>query len=246
MPAELGTGQFVQETLRGVEAFLASVSVMRSEPERAVALAAVDVAGAAKLFDWRGVSRVVEPAVLPLIGGAVLRSRKPLGQRLENAAALAGGAVAQWGKSAGPDKGSALATAGVITQYGAYAATLAGDLGAKPKFTGAAVRGALLASGAAVAAAKNRKLVAPTLLGGAAMVYATEVANDPKIRAHGTGHTPGISHGANLLVASEALTLVRGTFLQGKRGFGARSVEAGALVLSSLGHLLLTDGLARR
>ena len=246
MPAEFGTGQFVQETVRGVEAFLASVSVMRTEPERAVALAAMDVAGAAKLFNWRGVSRVVEPAILPLIGGAVLRSRKPLGQKLENAAALAGGALGQWGKSADPGQASPLATAGVITQYGAYAATLAGDMGAKPRFAGAAVRGALVASGAAVAAAKNRKLVAPTLLGGAAMIYATEIAGDPRIRAHGNGHTPGISHGANLLVVSEALTLVRGTFLQGKRGFGARAVEAGALVSSALGHLLVTDGLMRR
>ncbi len=246
MPPELGTGQFARETARGVEAFLASVSAVQSEPERAVALAAVDVASAAKLFHWPRVSRVVEPAILPLIGGAVLRSRKPLGQKLENAAALAGGAVGQWGKSADPGEASAAATAGVVTQYGAYAATPAGDMGAKPRFTGAAVRGALVLSGAALAAVKNRKLVAPTLLGGAAMVYATEVANDPKVSAYGNVHTDGISHGANLLVASEALTLLRGTFLKEKKGFGARAVEASALVLSSLGHLLVTDGLMRR
>lgn len=246
MPPELGTGKFAHKTGRGIDAFIASVAALKTEPERAVALAAIDVAGMAKIFGWRRVSRVVEPAILPLIGGAVLRSAKPLGQKLENAAALAGGAVAQRGKSADPATASPAAIAGVITQYGAYAATLAGDMGAKPAFPGASARGALVASGAAVAASRNRDLVAPTLLGGAAMVYSTEVANDPKITAYGNTHTEGISHGANMLVASEALTLIRGTFLKGRRGPGARAVEAGALVLSSLGHLLVTDGLIRR
>lgn len=246
MPPELGTGSFLQKTARGFEALVASAAKSTSEPERAVAIGAAGLATAAKAFNWRGVSRVVEPAILPLLGGAVVRSRKPLGQKMENAVALAGGAVGQWGKSANPEHAGSAATAGVIAQYVGYAATLAGETGAKPTPLGAGARGALVASGAVVASQKNRALVAPTLLGGSAMIYATEIANDPKISAHGNTHTEGIGHGANLLVASEALTLMRGTFLRGKSGFGARALEAGALGLSSVGHLLLTDGLMRR
>lgn len=48
------------------------------------------------------------------------------------------------------------------------------------------------------------------------------------------------------MLAAEALTLVRATLLKGRRGVGARLVEATATSLSNLGQMLIVDGVARR
>lgn len=238
MPKELGFGQFAEKTKMGLEALFASVSKVTSEPERAAFAVAADVAAMARLFRWNRISDWVEPVVLPLLVGTVLRSDTESAEKVALTGALASAATNRAGKVKDVTSPSAVATAASVGTYAGYAGALRRQ---NPRLSkGALVRAGVVLGGAVIAYRRNRDVIPATLLGGAAMVYATDLAQDPKISEYGNIHTEGVSHGANLLVASEVLTGLQAV------GVKNRLVDATASLLSSIGHMLLVDGLARR
>lgn len=204
----------VDETIRGAQAFIAAAT--RPEVERLAAVIAHDTAFVSRLFGWKKVGKVAETCMYPLLAGAIIRSPKKAG-----ALALAGSFVSEQQKSANPREASWLGIAGGVAQYVGYALELRH---ARPRKLGLAVRGALVAAGVL-----TRPNKAATTLVGAPMAYATELANDPALKR--STETEGLSHGANLLVASEAAT--------------ALGWRLPAMSLSFIATLLLIDGLNR-
>lgn len=247
MVRELGVGsldKFLTRTTGGIEAFLASLKVAAEEPERAGFFIAHDVAFVARLCGWQRVLTVTEPLILPMLAGSVLRSERTGGKKVGISTALAVGTANQLAKTESPEHATAAATAAKIAQYGAYGLAVRGTFGSGLRPLGFAARAGLTSAGVVLAAWKNPKVAWVTALGGAAMSWATELADDPKIR-DGNSHAEGVGHGANLMVAGEALTLIRATLLKGRTGFGVRATEAAAGSLSALGQMLIVDGVAR-
>ena len=132
---------------------------------------------------------------------------------------------------------SALGVAALTANHAAYAWSLY-RRGARNDALGWGLRAA--AWGAGVAATRSQPTSAAVAVGGAAVLATSALAGDPVLR---TDAGKGMSHGANVLVAAEALTALRAALKQRKHK--ARLVctaETGALVI---GHLLLIDGLSR-
>ena len=132
---------------------------------------------------------------------------------------------------------SALGVAAVTASHAAYAWSLY-RRGARNDALGWGLRAAVW--GAGVAATRSQPTAAAVAVGGAAVLATSALAGDPALR---TDAGKGIGHGANLLVAAEALTALRAALKQRKhKARLVRAAEAGALVI---GHLLLIDGLHR-
>lgn len=240
----LSLDEFLDRTSGGIEAFVASLQVATREPERIGFFVAHDVAFAARLFGWRKALTVAEPLILPMLTGTVLRSERADAKKFGLSAALAVGTANQKAKTDSPEHADAVAVAAKIAQYAAYGLAVRGTFDATVRPVGLAARAGLTSAGVVLAAIKNPKVAWASALGGATMSWATEVADDPKIR-DGNTHAQGIGHGANLMVAGETLSLIRATLLKGRNGFGARATEAVAMSLSSLGQMLIVDGVAR-
>lgn len=246
--SELGdtvVSQFLDRTYRGIESTIASIAAARTEPERLAFLALNDATAVATVFGWRKVLSVTQPLTLPMLLGAVARSTRSTGEKALMAGAIAGATAAQTGKRIDPENPTAVAAAGAATQHAGYGLAVRNAYDVQPSGVGVALRGGLVAAGVGLAAWRNRAILPATVAGGAALAYANELANDPKIR-RGNAHAEGLGHGANLVLAGEALTLLRATLLKGRRGIGARLVEATAMSLSNLGQMLIVDGVARR
>ena len=132
---------------------------------------------------------------------------------------------------------SVLGVAALTANHAAYAWSLY-RRGARNDALGWGLRAAVW--GAGVAATRSQPTSAAVAVGGAAVLATSALAGDPVLR---TDAGKGMSHGANVLVAAEALTALRAALKQRKHK--ARLVctaETGALVI---GHLLLIDGLSR-
>lgn len=246
MPAELGTQRLddiVDRTTEGVEAALASLT--STEPERIAFMAAHDATYFARVFGWQRVLSVAEPLVLPMLAGSALRSERTGGKKLGLGMGLAIGTGVQIAKSENPEKASGATAAAVATQYSSYALTIRGTFDASPGLVGTAVRSGMLAAGFGLALWKNRDVALATVAGGIPLVWASELANDPTIRRTGNVHARGVGHGANLVFAGEGLGLIRATLLKGRRGWGARLAQATATSLTSLGQMLIVDGVSR-
>lgn len=152
-------------------------------------------------------------------------------------AGILAGVIAQVEKARTLTRPSALGVAAVTANHAAYAWSLY-RRGARNDALGWGLRAA--AWGAGVAATRSQPTSAAVAVGGAAVLATSALAGDPVLR---TDAGKGMSHGANVLVAAEALTALRAALKQRKHK--ARLVctaEAGALVI---GHLLLIDGLSR-
>jgi hypothetical protein len=246
--SELGdtlVSEFLDRTYRGIESTIESIAAARTEPERLAFLALNDATTLATVFGWRKVLSVTQPLTLPMLLGTAARSSRSTQEKALLAGALTGATAAQTGKRIDPDNPTAVATVGAAAQHAGYGLAVRDAYGVQPSGLGTAVVGGLVAAGLGLAAWRNRATLPATVAGGAALAYATGLANDPKIR-RGNAHAEGLGHGANLVVAGEALTLVRATLLKGRRGIGARLVEATATSLSNLGQMLIVDGVARR
>ena len=145
--------------------------------------------------------------------------------------------IAQVEKARTLTRPSALGVAALTANHAAYAWSLY-RRGARNDALGWGLRAAVW--GAGVAATRSQPTAAAVAVGGAAVLATSALAGDPALR---TDAGKGIGHGANLLVAAEALTALRAALKQRKHK--ARLVcaaETGALVI---GHLLLIDGLHR-
>lgn len=215
----------IGRTLTGARALVDSVLVASREPERAVFLAAHDLTLASRVFGWRRVLQVAEPLALPMLAGTALRAQNPA-----LVVALAGATAAQLIRARTPEAAGAMAAAAASAQYLGYAAALDGR-----NWPGFAARAGLVAGGLGLALRDNRRVALATLAGGLPLAWAGASANDPRTA------TPGTSHGANLLFASEGLNLLRATLLRGNT-----LVSAGAVSLGLVGQMLLVDGITRQ
>lgn len=152
-------------------------------------------------------------------------------------AGILAGVIAQVEKARTLTRPSALGVAALTANHAAYAWSLY-RRGARNDALGWGLRAAVW--GAGVAATRSQPTAAAVAVGGAAVLATSALAGDPVLR---TDAGKGMSHGANVLVAAEALTALRAALKQRKHK--ARLVctaETGALVI---GHLLLIDGLSR-
>lgn len=152
-------------------------------------------------------------------------------------AGILAGVIAQVEKARTLTRPSALGVAALTANHAAYAWSLY-RRGARNDALGWGLRAA--AWGAGVAATRSQPTSAAVAVGGAAVLATSALAGDLVLR---TDAGKGMSHGANVLVAAEALTALRAALKQRKHK--ARLVctaETGALVI---GHLLLIDGLSR-
>lgn len=247
MPSELGNrtlDEILNRTNGGVEALLASVKVARTEPERVGFFVAHDVAFLARLFGWRKALAIAEPLVLPMLAGSVLRSERTGGKKFGISTALAVGTANQMAKTESPEHATAAATAAKVAQYSAYGLAVRGTFGSTMRPLGFAARAGLTTAGVVLAAWKNPQVAWVSALGGTTMSWATDLADHPKIRDGNTA-AQGVGHGANLMVAGEALFLLRATLMKGRKGLGVRAAEAVAGSLSALGQMLIVDGVAR-
>lgn len=246
--AELGdtiVSEFLDRTYRGIESTIASIAAARTEPERLAFLALNDATTLATVFGWQKVLSVTQPMTLPMLLGTVARTSRLAQEKALLAGAITGATVAQTGKRTDPENPTAAATVAAAAQHAGYGLAVRDAYDVAPSGVGVALRGGLVAAGLGLAALRNRAILPATVAGGAALAYASDLADDPKIR-RGNAHAEGLGHGANLVLAAEALTLVRATLLKGRRGVGARLVEATATSLSNLGQMLIVDGVARR
>lgn len=234
------TAEFIRRTEEGLDALLESVLAVRREPERLAYLAAGELTVWARLFGWRRVHRALEPALLPLLAGTVLRADAATGEKATLLTGLAAGWLGDVEKLRTPDRPTSKGFLGVTGQHVAYSSLLR-RRGARPK--GALLRGAVWAAGIGLAAWKRPQLVPAALLAGAGVSVASALADDPALRK-GPVSRKGIGHGANLVLVSEGLTLLRAAVLPEDNRLG-RLVDAGTATTSVLGHLLLVDGLMR-
>ncbi|AGF71366.1 lysoplasmalogenase family protein [Corynebacterium halotolerans] len=233
----------VRRTRLGVEALAGSVLAARSEPERLGYLAAGELTVWAKLFGWRRLHSALKPTLLPLLAGTVLRADAAAGEKATLLAGLTAGWLGDVEKTRTPARASVPGFAGVAGQHAAYSRALLGR-GARASGSGAVLRGAVWAAGVGLSARKRRQLVPAVTIAGAAVTVTSTLADDRDLQDGSTARQ-GLGHGANLVLVSEGLTLLRSAVFTKDNALG-RVIDAGTAATSFFGHLLLVDGLARK
>lgn len=197
------------------------------------ALAAGETAAWSGLFTWHtlgSATTLAAPTLLALRPDCSPETRVGL-------IASAVGQAAKRGKNGQPAKPTALGVACVTAQYGAFAWQLRG---ARNDATGWGVRAGAWAAGISLARTLSERLA--TAVAGAPAAALSALAGDPALRA--TEATQGISHGANLLLASEAATVARTRAAQ--LPAVGKLLAAGQSAAQTVGLVLLVDGLARK
>lgn len=187
------------------------------------ALAAGETAAWSGLFTWRTLgtaTTIAAPVALALRPDCSPETRVGL-------IASAVGQAAKRGKNGQPAKPTALGVACVTAQYGAFAWQLRG---ARNDATGWGLRVGAWAAGISLARTRSERLA--TAVAGIPAAALSALAGDPALRA--AESTQGISHGANLLLASEAATVA------------GKLLAAGQSAAQTVGLVLLVDGLARK
>ena len=155
--------------------------------------------------------------------------------------AAAVGQAAKRGTGSAPAQPTALGVASVSAQYAAFAWQLRES---RNDATGWALRAGAWAAGVALARTRSERLA--TAIAGVPAAALSALAGDPALRA--TDATQGLSHGANLLLASEAATVARTRAAQLPAVGTAvgRLLAAGQSAAQTVGLVLLVDGLARQ
>ena len=201
------------------------------------ALAAGETAAWSGLFTWRALgsaTTVAAPVLLALRPDCSPATRVGL-------IAAAVGQAAKRGTGAAPAQPSALGVASVSAQYAAFAWQLRES---RNDATGWALRAGAWAAGVALARTRSERLATP--IAGVPAAALSALAGDPALRA--ADATQGLSHGANLLLASEAATVARTRAAQLPAVGTAvgRLLAAGQSASQTVGLVLLVDGLARQ
>lgn len=195
------------------------------------ALAAGETAAWSGLFTWRTLgtaTTVAAPVALALRPDCSPETR----------VGLIAAAVGQASKRGEP---TTFGVACVSVQYAAFAWQLRG---ARNDALGWGLRAGAWAAGIALARTRSERLA--TAVAGVPAAALSALAGDPALRA--AESTQGISHGANLLLASEAATVARTRAVQlpaaGKTV--GKLLAAGQSAAQTVGLVLLVDGLARK
>ena len=197
------------------------------------ALAAGECAAWSGLFTWRrlgSAATVTAPVLLALRPDCSPATRVGL-------IAAAVGQAAKRGTGSAPAQPSALGVASVSAQYAAFAWQLRES---HNDATGWGLRAGAWTAGVALARTRSERLA--TAIAGVPAAALSALAGDPALRA--ADATQGLSHGANLLLASEAATVARTRLEQ--HPVAGRLLAAGQSASQTVGLVLLVDGLARR
>lgn len=237
--------EFLSRTKRGTEALLASVTAARCEPERAGYLAAGVAAGIARGMGRSCASTPLRLILPPLLSGTVLRSTRAPRDKVVLLAGLGAGWVGETEKCRTQFQPSALGIAAVAGQHLAYVMSLM-RRGTRLSRVSAGSRLVVWVSGVGVAAYRRKggvPLVPAAATAGLLAATTSALAED---RALQNGSVPrqGVDHGANLVLASEGLTLVRAV-VGPRQGVAGQALDAGITVSAVIGHLLLVDALMR-
>ncbi len=235
--------ELIRRTRQGGDALLESVLAARNEPERIGYLAAGELSMWARIFGWQRLHGVLKPTLLPLLAGTVARSDSPTGEKVILLVGLAAGWLGGVEKTRTPDTATTAGLSGVAGQHLVYSRILH-EHGARASLPGASLRAGVWVAGIGLAAWKRRQLAPAATVAGAAVAATSALANDPALRK-GSVASQGLGHGANLVLVSEGLTLLRAAVLTKNNLFG-RLIEAGTAATATIGHMLLVDGLVRR
>ena len=123
----------------------------------------------------------------------------------------------------------------VSAQYASFAWALRG---ARNDAVGWGLRAGAWAAGIALSRTRSERLA--TAVAGIPAAALSALAGDEKLRANQA--TQGLSHGANLLLASEALTVLNPVEQRQDAGLRGRALDAA----QTIGLVLLVDGLVRK
>ncbi len=195
------------------------------------ALAAGETAAWSGLFTWRTLGTATT------IAAPVLLALRP-DCSPETRVGLIAAALGQASKRGKP---TTFGVTCVSVQYAAFAWQLRD---ARNDALGWGLRAGAWAAGIALARTRSERLA--TAVAGIPAAALSALAGDPALRA--AESTQGISHGANLLLASEAATVARTRAEQlpaaGKTV--GKLLAAGQSAAQTVGLVLLVDGLARK
>lgn len=195
------------------------------------ALAAGETAAWSGLFTWRTLGTATT------IAAPVLLALRP-DCSPETRVGLIAAALGQASKRGKP---TTFGVTCVSVQYASFAWALRD---ARNDALGWGMRAGAWAAGIALARTRSERLA--TAVAGIPAAALSALAGDPALRA--AESTQGISHGANLLLASEAATVARTRAAQlpaaGKTV--GKLLTAGQSAAQTVGLVLLVDGLARK
>ena len=127
----------------------------------------------------------------------------------------------------------------VSVQYASFAWALRG---ARNDAVGWGLRAGAWAAGIALSRTRGERLA--TAVAGIPAAALSALAGDEKLRANQA--TQGLSHGANLLLASEALTVLNPVEQRQDAGLRGRALDAAQSAAQTIGLVLLVDGLVRK
>lgn len=224
---------FSLRTQEGAVALVRSLAAMQSSPFRTAYVATAAVNVSAELVGAQKVAQVANTALLPL-----LALSKPL--TADSVVFAIAGAVGQWEKAQDPQNPKVGGVISTITPHVGYLADIAKrtKLSITPQVAG--IYAGVWGAGTLLAAAASRQHLGAVALGGAVVSTVAAAAQDPRLRA--TVSTQGVSHGANLVLASEGITFAK-NLLSPKAKFLKRLANSGEAALFATGHMLLSDGL---
>lgn len=221
----------VARTQEGTEALLRAVgpAFIGRDHVTLGALAAGETAVWSRLFNWRALGTATT-AVVP-----VLLALRP-DCAPETRVGLIAASLGQAAKRGAP---TTLGVTCVSVQYASFAWALRG---ARNDALGWGLRAGAWAAGIALSRTGGERLA--TAVAGIPAAALSALAGDEKLRADQA--TQGLSHGANLLLASEALTVLNPAEQRQDAGLRGRVLDAAQSAAQTVGLVLLVDGLARK
>lgn len=193
------------------------------------ALAAGETAVWSRLFNWRTLGVATTAAVPVLL--ALRPDCAP-----ETRVGLIAASLGQAAKRGAP---TTFGVTCVSVQYAFFAWALRG---ARNDAAGWGLRAGAWAAGVALSRSRGERLA--TAVAGIPAAALSALAGDEKLRADKA--TQGMSHGANLLLASEALTVLNPAEQRQVAGLCGRALDAAQSAAQTVGLVLLVDGLARK
>lgn len=221
----------LDRTQEGTEALLRAVGPAFAGRDHLTlgALAAGETAVWSRLFNWRMLGTATTAAVPVLL--ALRPDCAP-----ETRVGLIAASLGQAAKRGAP---TTFGVTCVSVQYASFAWALRG---ARNDALGWGLRAGAWAAGSALSRTRCERRA--TAIAGIPAAALSALAGDPALRA--AESTQGLSHGANLLLASEALTVLNPAEQRQDAGLRGRVLDAAQSAAQTVGLVLLVDGLARK
>lgn len=223
-------------TAEGTRALIRGVELAQDNPARAAFLSASAINILADLVDARKTAWVANSALLPLLAAS-----QPLTP--SNALVAIAGAVGQWQKAAHPSAPTFVGFASTMVPHLNYMARLVRHRVTTVDKPVTGIYSAVWVAGIVLAVAKSRVHAPAVAVGGAVVASNAALSQNPVLREKAI--TQGVSHGANLLLASEGLTFAK-NLIPAKATLLRQVLKTAESGLFAVGHLLMKDGLETR